>query len=42
MSRQVLEKFLNDFVTKLERDEPELARSDYNLQPQTFRFTPER
>ena len=42
MSRQVLEKFLNDFVTKLERDEPELARSDYNLQPHTFIFTPGR
>ena len=42
MSRQVLQKFLNDFVTKLEKDEPELTRSDYNLQPHTFIFTPGR
>ncbi len=42
MSRQVLEQFLNDFVIKLENDEPELARSDYNLQPHTFIFTPGR
>jgi len=42
MSRQVLEQFLNDFVTRLEQEQPELARSDYNLQPHTFIFTPGR
>jgi len=42
MSRQALETFLNAFVNKLENDIPELARSDYNLQPHTFIFTPGR
>tara|TARA_R110002074_G_scaffold141030_1_gene287378 strand:+ start:58 stop:1512 length:1455 start_codon:yes stop_codon:yes gene_type:complete len=42
MSRQALEAFLNAFVNKLENEMPELARSDYNLQPHTFIFTPGR
>ena len=42
MSRQVLQKFLDSFITKLENDVPELARSDYELQPHTFIFTPGR
>tara|TARA_B110000444_G_scaffold172232_1_gene161054 strand:- start:6355 stop:7809 length:1455 start_codon:yes stop_codon:yes gene_type:complete len=42
MSRQALENFLNAFVNKLENEMPELARSDYNLQPHTFIFTPGR
>ena len=41
MSRQALQNFVDDLVVEMGKKSPVL-RSDYNLQPHTFVFTPGR